>query len=153
MFQFPKRLDNTHLIPAITQSESDDTYEQQIEISNENADHDVKPIDIHFTGKVAREPVTGIEYPAELNGYKFIGCGVRTKYMIVHAYATGVYLKVEPSVLENIRTEKDMCKLLIDPSHPRVFRIVLNRDVTSAQYIGAIFDALTPLMKGDDMDK
>jgi hypothetical protein len=60
---------------------------------------------------------------------------------------------VEPSILNNIKTEDDVDKLLLNPNVPRVFRLVMNRNVTSSQYIGATFEALLPLMRGKDLDK
>jgi len=98
------------------------------------------------------EPTTGILYPGALNAsYQLMGCGVRTKYLVIHAYAVGLYL--DSSCLKNLQTDQDVQQVLLDPKYPKIFRLVLNRNVTSAQYLGASMDALTPLMRGRDLDK
>jgi hypothetical protein len=137
--------------PEISRSESEDTCDIEVK---KRGDHDIEPIDIIYTGEPGTvEPTTGIAFPASLNGYEFIGCGVRTKYLFFHAYAIGVYFDVEPTVLQNIKTDEDISDFLLDPKYPRVFRLVLNRDVTSNQYTNATFEALAPRMRGKDMDK
>ena len=62
-------------------------------------------------------------------------------------------MDVQPSILINIKTDDDVDKLLLNPDIPRVFRLVMNRNVTSSQYIGATFEALLPLMRGKELDK
>lgn len=144
------------ITPSLSQSrsEDEDSCEHELKTASSGRDHDIEPIAIEFSGKSTVEPVTGIEYPQCLNEYKqFIGCGVRTKYLFFHAYAVGVYLNIEHSLLKSIKTDCDIDKVLLNPNYPRVLRLVLNRDVTSNQYIGATFDALLPLMRAKDLDK
>lgn len=141
---------SSNLTHDLSQSDSDESHD----VPELKPGRDIQAIAIVYTGKPGIiEPTTGVAYPTGLNQYKLIGCGVRTKYMVVHAYAVGLYLDVEPSVWEKVKTEEDIQDLLLNPDHPKVFRIVMNRNVTSSQYIGAIYDALTPLMRGQDMDK
>lgn len=133
-----------------TMSRSDDS-EDETTISTLDPEHrsgeEIEPITIVYAEQVgAVEPVTGISFPTGLNQYQFIGCGVRTKFYVFHAYAVGLYLDGD---VKNHKTSD----LLLDPEHPKIFRLVMNMNITSAQYIDAIYDSLTPLMKGQDMDK
>lgn len=152
------------LAPNLTQSASDESSHEDATSSDGSIvgkrDHDIQPIDIVFTGtrknEVVVEPVTGISYPETLNGFMFIGCGVRTKYLVFHAYTVGVYLDMAAATASqrnNANRGDWINQILLDPNIPRIFRLVLNRNVTSAQYIGATFDALTPLMRGQHLEK
>ena len=139
----PRSLSET---PSVSRSSSEEgSQDPDVEARR---DHDVEPMSIVYSNEDgATEPTTGIIYPAELNEFKFIGCGVRTKYYVFHAYTVGLYLGVD------IKPEDSIGDLLLDPKHPKIFRLVMNRNVTSSQYMGAIYDVLTPLMRGQDMDK
>ena len=132
--------------PALSKSSSEDGSEGA-EDSLERG-REVDPMEIVYSREEeTKEPTTGILYPAGINQYKLIGCGVRTKYYILHAYTIGLYMDVDVKKGDNIRD------LLLDPAHPKVFRVVMNMYVTSRLYMGAIYEALTPLMNGQDMDK
>lgn len=161
--------------PNLTQSDSEESTSdngasdntknktRDDSIEGGKRDREIPPLEIKFTGTGPRdvtvEPVTRISYPAALNGYTLMGCGVRTKYLIIHAYTVGLYLdmsavtKIAAKNCSPISEEDWMNQILLDPNIPRIFRLVLNRNVTSAQYIGATLDALTPLMRGQDLDK
>jgi hypothetical protein len=141
---------SSDLTPDLSSTDSDESHDNP----DFKRGHNIQPIGIAYSGKPGIiEPITGVAYPTGLNQYKLIGCGVRTKYLVVHAYAVGLYLDVEPSVWEKVKTDEDIQDLLLNPDNSKVFRIVMNRSVTSSQYIGAIYDALTPLMRGQDMEK
>ena len=141
---------SSDLTPDLSQSDSD---ESSADLRGKRG-REIKPIDIVYTGKPGVvEPITGVAYPTGLNQYRLIGCGVRTKYMIVHAYAIGLYLDVDTAILDDVKNAEDIQEMLLNPEYSKVFRIVMNRNVTSSQYMGAIYDALTPLMRGRDMDK
>ena len=149
----------------LTQSASEESTGNEDAILSDGStsgkrDHDIQPMDIVFTGtsndEVVVEPVTGISYPETLNGFLFIGCGVRTMYWVFHAYTIGLYLDMAAVTASQRNSAKSgdwMKQVLLDPNIPRIFRLVMNRNVTSAQYIGATFDALTPLMRGQHLDK
>lgn len=132
--------------PGLSQSSSEEGSEDSV--VKLKRDHDVDPMPIIYSQEVgAIEPTTGIVYPAGLNHYKFIGCGVRTKYYVFHAYTLGLYIEAD------VKHDDDIRALLLDPVYPKIFRVVMNMTVTSRQYMGAIYEVLTPLMKGRDMDK
>ncbi|CAB9512543.1 isomerase [Seminavis robusta] len=140
------------ITPDLSRSESGDEGEHNVGLQR---DHDIEPIEIVYTTDESEtiEPVSGIHFAGGMNQYKFIGCGVRTKYLVFHAYAVGLYLDMESVDMAKMKTSDDIDDVLLNPHYARVFRLVMNRNVTSSQYMGAIYDALTPLMRGQDMDK
>lgn len=139
---------------TMTSYSSDETNEilQETEQVNRN----ITTFTFEFKGNInfVQEPTTKISYPEYINNMKFIGCGVRTKYFFIHAYAVGVYFKSSDLQRKSIiKTDQDMEQFLLNPQYSRLFRIVLNREVSSKLYIGATMDALQPLMRGKDLDK
>lgn len=140
-----KKGDSTTLTPDLSTSESD-SEDTETELKH---DYELQKMDIVHSEEVgAVEPTTGIVYPASINQYKFVGCGVRTKFYFIHAYTVGMYIDttmIEPGI--------DMRTLIMDPKYPKIFRLVMNRTISSGLYKRAIFDAIAPRMGGQDMDK
>lgn len=142
---FDKKGDQTTLTPDLSKSESE-SEDTETELKH---DYELQAIDIVPSLEVgAVEPTTGIVYPAAINQYKFAGCGVRTKFYFIHAYTVGMY--IDTSV---IKPGIDMRTLIMDPKYPKVFRLVMNRTVSSGLYKRAIYDAMAARMEGQDMDK
>jgi len=159
-----EKVKDQHLTLSTTESASEGSTSSNGESTRRKRDHDIQPMKIVFGGTTSsiKEPIMGIAYPATLNGYSLVGCGVRTKYFVFHAYAVGFYLDLKtarfvhpPPPLDSAIDVQDkwITRILLDPSVPRIFRLVMNRNITSAQYISATFEVLTPLMKGKDLDK
>jgi subtilisin family serine protease len=104
-----------------------------------------------MAGSAVEEPDTGIMFPPMVNGFTFMGCGVRIKYVFVKVYAVGAYL--HPEDFAGMKDEAAIEKALLDPNKHKVIRIVMNRAMTMDKYNDAIVEALTPRMNGQDMDK
>lgn len=100
-----------------------------------------------------KEISTGILFPHLCNAMTFVGCGVRVKYGFVKVYAVGTYM--DPVAMSAVKTQgpEAIAKTLLNPSYPRTIRIVMNRGLSIEKYTAAIVDALSPRMKGEDMDK
>merc|ERR1712176_241898 len=49
--------------------------------------------------------------------------------------------------------EDAIVKALMDPTTPRVIRIVMNRGLSIEKYTSVIVESLTPRMNGQDLDK
>lgn len=104
-----------------------------------------------MAGEAVKEPDTGIMFPPMVNGFTFMGCGVRIQYVFVKVYAVGAYLK--PEDFTGLRDDEFIEKALLDPSKHKVIRIVMNRSMTMDKYNDAIVEALKPRMNGQDLDK
>lgn len=104
-----------------------------------------------MAGTAVEEPDTGIMFPPMVNGFTFMGCGVRIKYVFVKVYAVGAYL--HPEDFAGMKDDAAIEKALLDPFKHKVIRIVMNRSMTMDKYNDAIVEALTPRMNGQDMDK
>jgi DNA-binding transcriptional ArsR family regulator len=86
-----------------------------------------------------------------INGFTFMGCGVRIKYVFVKVYAVGGYFRPEDFI--GLKDDAAIEKALLDPNNHRTIRIVMNRSMTMDKYNDAIVEALTPRMNGQDLDK
>ena len=104
-----------------------------------------------MAGKPVQEPDTGIMFPPMVNGFTFMGCGVRIKYVFVKVYAVGCYF--DPTQFVGQKDDAAIEKALLDPGYHRTIRIVMNRSMTMDKYNDAIVEALTPRMNGQDLDK
>lgn len=104
-----------------------------------------------MAGKAVQEPDTGIMFPPMVNGFSFMGCGVRIKYVFVKVYAVGAYLR--PEEFAGMKDDAAIEKALLDPNTHKVIRIVMNRSMTMDKYNDAIVEALKPRMNGQDLDK
>lgn len=104
-----------------------------------------------MAGSAEEEPDTGIMFPPMVNGFSFMGCGVRIKYVFVKVYAVGAYLR--PDDFAGMKDDAAIEKKLLDPNTHKVIRIVMNRSMTMDKYNDAIVEALTPRMNGQDMEK
>lgn len=105
-----------------------------------------------MAGEPVQEPDTGIMFPPMVNGFTFMGCGVRIKYVFVKVYAVGAYLR--PENFAGIKDDDAAIeKALLDPNYHRVIRIVMNRSMTMDKYNDAIVESLKPRMDGQDLDK
>lgn len=104
-----------------------------------------------MAGNAVEEPDTGIMFPPMINGFTFMGCGVRIKYVFVKVYAVGSYL--DPTQFVGKKDDAAIEKALLDPAYHRTIRIVMNRSMTMDKYNDAIVEALTPRMNGQDLDK
>jgi len=85
----------------------------------------------------------------------FLGCGVRIKWGLVKVYAVATYMNTSSmnGRVSNGRGDDSIVKVLMDPSTPRVIRIVMNRGLSIEKYTSVIVESLTPRMNGQDMDK
>lgn len=104
-----------------------------------------------MAGDAVQEPDTGIMFPPMVNGFTFMGCGVRIKYVFVKVYAVGAY--VRPENVQGLKDDAAIEKALLDPNCHKVIRIVMNRSMTMDKYNDAIVEALKPRMNGEDLDK
>lgn len=104
-----------------------------------------------MAGNAVQEPDTGIMFPPMVNGFTFMGCGVRIKYIFVKVYAVGCYF--DPTRFVGQKDDAAIEKALLDPGYHRTIRIVMNRAMTMQKYNDAIVEVLTPRMNGQDMDK
>jgi len=102
-------------------------------------------------GEPVREPETGLMFPPMVNGFNFMGCGVRIKFGFVKVYAVGCYF--DPATLKGLESSADIEKAFLEPEVPRVIRIVINRSIPMDKYNNGIVEALSPRMKGVDLDK
>jgi hypothetical protein len=102
-----------------------------------------------------KEPSTGIVFPQECNGMNFLGCGVRIKWGLVKVYAVAAYMDTNSMKGLGIKgkSNDNILKTLMDPSLPRVIRIVMNRGLSIEKYTSVIVESLTPRMNGQDLDK
>ncbi|CAB9504148.1 expressed unknown protein [Seminavis robusta] len=102
-------------------------------------------------GDSVTEPDTGILFPPMVNGFTFMGCGVRIKYVFVKVYAVGAYFRPE-NFLGMPKDDKAIETALLDPNNHRTIRIVMNRSMTMDKYNDAIVESLKPRMNGQDLD-
>jgi hypothetical protein len=108
--------------------------------------------DIISTGTPVKEPATGILFPQLCNGYYLAGTGVRIKYAFVKVYAVGTYLDPLAVSAVKLASRETVEQALLDPTYPRTIRIVMNRPLSIDKYTAAIIEALTPRMKGQDLE-
>ncbi|CAB9526637.1 Chalcone-flavanone isomerase [Seminavis robusta] len=102
-------------------------------------------------GESVKEPDTGILFPPMVNGFTFLGCGVRIKYVFVKVYAVGAYFRPE-NFLGMPKDDKAIETALLDPNNHRTIRIVMNRSMTMDKYNDAIVESLKPRMNGQDLE-
>merc|ERR1712232_1244297 len=57
------------------------------------------------------------------------------------------------SAMKGQGNEDAIVKALMDPTTPRVIRIVMNRGLSIEKYTSVIVESLTPRMDGQDLDK
>ena len=112
---------------------------------------EVSGMPVIMAGQAVEEAATGIMFPPMVNGFTFMGCGVRIKYVFVKVYAVGAYLR--PEEFAGMKDDAAIEKALLDPNKHKVIRIVMNRSMTMDKYNDAIVEALTPRMNGQDMEK
>lgn len=103
-------------------------------------------------GTPIKEPATGILFPKLVNGFYFAGCGVRVKYMFVQVYAVASYF--DPLAMSAVKTNPAALEdALVNPTYPRVIKIIMNRSLSADKMTSALVEALEPRMKGKDLDK
>jgi len=120
-------------------------------VSSMNREKTFCEMPVIMSGQATEEKATGIMFPPMVNGFSFMGCGVRIKYVFVKVYAVGVYLR--PEHVKGVTDDAAIEKALLDPNHHKVIRIVMNRAMTMDKYNDAIVEALTPRMNGQDLEK
>ncbi|GMH83568.1 hypothetical protein TrVE_jg14269 [Triparma verrucosa] len=92
------------------------------------------------------EPKTGISFPIMVDGFRFLGSGVRVKYGFVKVYAVGAY--ADPGDVKGV---EDVAAKLNSSSVSKSIRIVMNRSLSVEKYMAAIMEALEPRMNGQDL--
>jgi hypothetical protein len=108
--------------------------------------------DVLSVGKITKEPATGISFPELCNGMTLAGVGVRIKYVFVKVYAVGAYFDPIAMMAVKKGTPDDVEKALLDPTYPRVIRIVMNRGLSTDKFIAAIVEAVEPRLKGKNLE-
>lgn len=103
------------------------------------------------SGPVIKEQATGIMFPGLINGMKLVGTGVRIKFVFAKVYAVGTYMDPVAMAAIKSRPKEEIEQALLNPTYPRVIRIVLYRNLTSKQFTDAVVESLEPRMHNQDM--
>jgi hypothetical protein len=108
--------------------------------------------DVFSVGKITKEPVTKIAFPALCNAMSLAGVGVRVKYIFVNVYAVGAYFDPIAMMAVKKAGQESIEKALVDPTYPRTIRIVMNRGLSVDKFIAGMNEAIEPRLNGKNLD-